>query len=236
MNGNMSTVDELLTEIFDGRSSVLYAEFEDWARNSRRFREFAIRYRGKIRAKLNNARHEGAMDDLRAELEVAALLLSETRFTLEYEKYAASKQRGPDFTVTFRTHTPFNVEVRRVRSVEMDDEGREPGDRLISVLLDKVRQMPPGIVNFLWLVSSHELPEGEIDEAAARLRRLAERKDEDYFTRKGFDSAADFLKQYQRLSAIAAGRTVEKMVWLNPLARHKAAPDIVTAIRQLTSR
>ena len=56
---------------------------------------------------------EGGLKDLRAELETAVLLLRDERFTLEYEKYVATKQRGQDFTVTFKTHTPFNVEVRR---------------------------------------------------------------------------------------------------------------------------
>src|SRR6185369_2610002 len=98
-------------------------------------------------------RDENGMNDLRAELETAALLLREERFTLEYEKYAALKQRGPDFTVTFKTHTPFNVEVRRIRSLELDDENAEARiGKLMSVLCEKVRQMPPSIVNLLWLV------------------------------------------------------------------------------------
>jgi hypothetical protein len=65
-------------------------------RGSRRFKAFAITYRSKIRAKLKNAREEGGMKDLRAELETAALLLREARFTLEYEKYAASKNVRSD--------------------------------------------------------------------------------------------------------------------------------------------
>src|SRR5205085_2855108 len=88
----------------------------------RRFKAFAIRYRSKIRSKLKNVRDEAGMKDLRAELETATLLLRDERFTVDYEKYAASRQRAPDFTVTFKTHTPFNVEVRRIRSVEWDDE------------------------------------------------------------------------------------------------------------------
>ncbi len=121
----MADLDDLLDYIFDGKQPALYPEFEGWVRGSRRFRAFATSYRGKIRAKLKNVRDEGGMKDLRAELETAALLLREERFTLEYEKYAASKQRGPDFTVTFKTHTPFNVEVRRIRSVELDDGDAE---------------------------------------------------------------------------------------------------------------
>ena len=77
----MSAIDDLLNDIFDGPDSPLYAEFEGWARESRRFRAFAATYRAKIRAKLKNARHEGGLDDLRVELETAVLLLREERFT-----------------------------------------------------------------------------------------------------------------------------------------------------------
>ncbi len=121
----MTTLDELLDYIFDGKKSALYPELESWLRSSRRFREFATRNRTKIRAKLKNVQNEGVMKDLRAELETVALLLGSERFSVEYEKYAALKQRGPDFTVTFKTHTPFNVEVRRLRRVELDEDAND---------------------------------------------------------------------------------------------------------------
>src|SRR5947207_9376737 len=106
------------------------------------------------------------MKDLRAELETAALLLRDERFTLEYEKYAASRQRGPDFTVTFKTHTPFNVEVRRIRSVELDDGNNEaPTGKLMAVLCDKVGQMPPSIINLLWLVAEREISQADLTRA-----------------------------------------------------------------------
>ncbi len=230
----MTTLDDLLDDIFDGKRPALYPEFEGWVRGSRRFRAFATSYRGKIRAKLKNVRDEGGMKDLRAELETAALLLREERFTLEYEKYAASKQRGPDFTVTFKTHTPFNVEVRRIRSVELDDGDAEARiGKLMAVLCDKVGQMPPSIVNLLWLIAEREISEADLTRAVMTLRQLAERKAEDFFTRRGFESAADFLKQYRQLSGIVLRQSGENVLWLNSLARHKAPPEIVTAIQRL---
>src|SRR5258706_8584869 len=156
----MTALDDLLEYIFDGKKPALYPEFEGWVRGSRRFKAFVINYRAKIRSKLKNVSDEGSLKDLRAELETAVLLLREERFTLEYEKYAASKQRGPDFTVTFKTHIPFNVEVRRIRSIELNDEGTEaPVTKLMAVLCDKVKQMPPSIVNLLWLVAEAEVSE-----------------------------------------------------------------------------
>lgn len=230
----MTTLDALLDSIFEGNPTTLYADFAAWAQESRRFRAFATEHRTKIRAKLRHAHGEGGMQDLRAEIETAALLLREKRFTLEYEKYAAAKGRGPDFTVTYKTHTPFNVEVRRIRGTELDaaDADARKG-KLMAVLCDKVGQMPPGNINLLWLAADGDLTEADVIDAATALRLLAERKDEDYFTRRGWESAAAFLRQYRRLSGIvlrAAGQTVP---WLNPLAQHKAPPDLVRAIARL---
>jgi hypothetical protein len=230
----MATTDDLLTSIFDGLQPTFYPEFEAWVRESRRFKAFAVDYRVKIRAKLKNVQDEAGAQDLRAELETAAQLLTEKRFALEYEKYAASRQRGPDFTVTFKTHTPFNVEVRRIRSVEIEDGGIDaPTGKLLAVICDKVGQMLPGIVNLLWLVAEREISEADLARVAATLRQLAERKDETFFTRNRFESAADFLKQYRRLSGIVVSQPGGNALWLNPLARHKIPPDIVTAIRRL---
>jgi len=230
----MTALDDLLTTIFDGKKPALYPEFEGWVRGSRRFKAFAINYRAKIHAKLNHVRDEGGMKDLRAELETAALLLREQRFTVEYERYAAARQRGPDFTVTFKTHTPFNVEVRRIRSVELGDGDSEARiGKLTAVLCDKVGQMPPSIVNLLWLTAEGDIPEADLTRAMTALRQLAEHKAEDYFTRRGFKSAAHFLKQYGQLSGIVLRQSGKNRVWLNSLARHKTPREIVTAIQRL---
>jgi hypothetical protein len=230
----MTRLDELLDYIFDGQKPALYHEFEGWVRGSRRFKAFAISYRAKIRAKLKNARDEHGLKDVRAELATAALLLREDRFTLEYEKYAAARQRGPDFTVMFKTHTRFNVEVRRIRSVEWDAEDTEARlTKLMAVLCDKVGQMPPGLVNLLWLTSERALSEADLTRAVVTLRQLAERKAEEFFTQRRFKSAADFLRQYQQLSAIVLRQPDENLLWLNSLARHKAPPDIVNALQRL---
>jgi hypothetical protein len=239
----MAPLNDLLDEIFDGKKPALYHEFEGWVRGSRRFKAFADHYRTKIRAKLKNAGDDAGMKDLRAELETAVVFLRDERFTLEYEKYASSKKRGPDFTLTFKTHTSFNVEVRRIRSIELDDEDGEGRIvKLMAVLCDKVGQMPPSILNLLWLVTAtqrdaeREVSEADLIQAVTTLRQLAERKVEDFFTRRGFESAAEFLKRYQRLSGIVLHQPGENVVWLNPLARHKAPPEIVTAIQRLESK
>lgn len=229
----MTPLDELLDDIFDGKKPAFYPEFEGWIKGSRRFKAFAVAYRAKIRTKLKQVRDEGGMNDLRAELETAALLLREDRFTIEYEKYAASKQRAPDFTVTFKTHTPFNVEVRRIRGVEIDDGDTEARlVKLRAVLCDKVGQMPPSIVNLLWLTAERDISGADVTHAVITLRQLAERKTEEFFTRRGFESAAEFLKQYRQLSGIVLHQPGANVLWLNALARHKVPPEIAAAIQR----
>ncbi len=228
----MSTLDNLLDEIFDGRPAALRGEFAGWARGSRRFAAFAGEYRSKIRAKLRHAGDDDSRRDLRAELETAALLLRDERFSVEYEKYAAAKQRGPDFTVTFKTHTPFNVEVRRLRAV-VDEDNAARTARLVYVLGDKVRQMPPSIVNLLWLSVDGVLAVDEVTAAAVALRQQAEGKDDAFFARRGFVGAADFLARYQRLSGVVLRSPASIALWPNPIARHKLRPDIAMAIGRL---
>ena len=228
----MPTLDNLLDEIFDDRPAALRGEFGGWARRSRRFAAFAGAYHSKIRAKLRHATDDDSRRDLRAELETAALLLRDERFSVEYEKYAAAKQRGPDFTVTFKTHTPFNVEVRRLRAVADEDEAARAA-RLVYVLGDKVRQMPPSIVNLLWLSVDGVLAVDEVNAAAAALRQQAEGKDDAFFARRGFVGAADFLARYQRLSGVVLRSPGDIALWPNPTARHKLRPDIATALTRL---
>ncbi len=213
---------------------MLRAEFAGWVRGSRRFATFAEVYRGKIRAKLRHARDEGGLRDVRAELVTAALLLREERFSLEYEKYAAAKQRGPDFTVTFKGHTPFNVEVRRIRSNELDTGDADAHTaKLLSVLVDKAGQMPPSIVNVLWLSAEGEIAADDLARAVVMLRQLAERKEDDYFARRGYQGAADFLRQYQRLSGIVRLAAGAPVLWSNAVARHKIPSDLATTLGRL---
>ena len=231
----MMSIDDLLAEIFDGKRGPLYAEFAAWLRASRRFQAFAAEYRTKIRAKLRNAANAEGLKDARAELEAAALLLREKSFALEYEKYLASGARGPDLTVTFKTHTLFNIEVRRMRAVEFDlADTAGQANKLVAVLRDKAGQMPPGALNFLWLTGGRAVSEQHLAAAGALLRQLGESKADSFFAGRGFEGAADFLRQYQRLAGVVL-RQEEAAVWLNPLARLKPPPEILRALLRAAS-
>jgi hypothetical protein len=81
------------------------------------------------------------------------------------------------------------------------------------------------------LAAEYEISEDDLLSAAVRVRQLAESKAEDFFTRRGYESAADFLKHYRRLSGVVLRHTDGHVLWLNTVARHPVPPQIVTAIR-----
>ncbi|UYN89610.1 MAG: hypothetical protein KIT08_11005 [Anaerolineales bacterium] len=222
----MSAVSDLLQAIFGNKQPNFYAEFEGWLRSSRRFRDFAHAYRNKIRAKLNNAKHPGSQEDLYAELQAAATFLRPPHFALEYDHYAAAKQRGPDFTVTFRSRTLFNVEVRRVAVGPQ---------KLAAIVCEKVGQLPPSSINLVWLAAADALGEAELAATHVQLRQAAESKEDGYFQNRGFASAAEFVKRYPRLSGIVLYQSGVQALWLNPIARHAVPRDLQSALRQLQS-
>jgi hypothetical protein len=234
-------VDELLAHIFESKSHTLAAQFALWSASSARFRTFADRYRDKIRKKVRGTRDEEGLSDLQFELEVAYLLLSERRFAIEYEKGGVGKQRGPDYHVTFRTNLPFNVEVKRIRASEIDRSAEPPEySRIASTACQKIGQLPAGMINLLALTSDGEpYQDADVVAAMSGLRARAERKDDPFFARRGFSSAGDFLKQYQRLSAVlfhphlTQNNRPAVSLWLNPLARRRLPDDLRNALRRL---
>ncbi|MBK9123920.1 MAG: hypothetical protein IPM16_12505 [Chloroflexi bacterium] len=232
----MSPIDTLLGAIFEHRRPGFYTEFEAWVRGSRRYRAFAETYQTKIRSKLRAARDADAVSDLYAELQAAALLLHEPKIALEYETYAATGKRGPDFSATWKAHTRFNVEVRRVRSVEwqnLDPEARQA--KLTGILCDKAGQMPAGIVNVLWLAGDAGVSVDDVAGAAASLRGRAEGKEETFFARRGFRSAAEFIRHYRHVSAVVVREGGALAVWPNPLARHVMPGDLSRMIERLAA-
>ena len=65
------------------------------------------------------------------------------------------------------------------------------------------------------------------------LQDRVEHKDEDFFIRRSFLGARDFLKQYSRLSAIRlVGPGGAAILWLYPQARHPLPPDLATILRK----
>jgi hypothetical protein len=234
-------VDQLLTHIFEDQTHAFAAQFALWLASSARFRAFTEQYRDKIRKKVRGIRDQEGLEDLTFELKIAYLMLSERRFAVEYEKGGVGKQRGPDFCVTFKTHIPFNVEVKRFRASALGRADEPPEySRIASTVCQKIGQLPAGMINILAVgAGSERYHASEIAAAMAGLRTRAERKDDPFFTRRGFLGAGDFLKQYQRLSAVlfhtqlAADDGPAVMLWLNAIARQRLPNDLRNALQRL---
>src|SRR5689334_2088813 len=157
--------------LFDGAlEDSIATEVLQWLAGSARFRAFAEANRDKIRKKLRGAAADPeARRDVRAELRIAQLLLSDRRVELEFEAYG-SGNRGPDFSAA-RGGDRFNLEVTRPR-------GR-PEAAGFSALLAKLRQLPPAAPNAVLLAVEGEDARAYDTAAAIKaLRARADAKDE----------------------------------------------------------
>ncbi|MEO8287883.1 MAG: hypothetical protein ABI670_15750 [Chloroflexota bacterium] len=222
--------------IFTNTRLPLAVQFAKWVQASPSFRAFAETYRDKIRKKVRGITELEGYSDLQAELATAYFLVQERRFLVEYEKYGQGKQRGPDFSVTYKTHIRFDVEVTRLRGGQAG-AGWEPG-KLVNTLCAKLVQLPPSMINLL-VLAADDAPynaddlESGLQSATTLLQERAERKDDDFFTRRGFLGARDFLRHYSRLSAIRiVPPDAPPILWLQPQARHPLPPDLANLLRR----
>ena len=206
-----------------------------WIGASPRFRAFLTEHTAKIAKKLRNAEGVEGRRDLLLELYTAHRLLLDRRVTLEYEKYTAGKTRGPDFSLVFKTRTPFNVEVKRLRAAGSGDFGR-----WAYILCDKLGQLPPSSVNVLLIGSeAGATTDAGVAGRMARLRTLAERKDDEFFAKRGLLAAKDYLRQLSRLSVVLLVMGWERpdggtaSLWVNPQAKHPAPPDLIRALASM---
>ena len=218
-----TAADRLALELFGATvSDASTEELASWLADSRRFRAFAEAHRDKIRKKLRGAADDEARRDVRAELAVAHRLLADRRIELAFEAYGSGKP-GPDFTVIYREHRSFNLEVTRPH--RSPDTSSYAGP-----LLAKLRQLPPSTPNAV-LLAIEGVGADTFDVAAATraLRARADAKDDDFFTRRGFAGTRGFYERYLRLGAVLVwceGATEEARaaLWANPSARI-AVPD-----------
>ena len=112
--------------------------------------------------------------------------------------------------------------------------------RIAGTVCQKIGQLPAGMINILAISSDSEHYLASDGAAAmAGLRARAERKDDAFFTRRGFLGAGDFLKQYQRMSAVlfhthlAASDGQPIQLWLNAIARQRPPNDLRNALQRL---
>lgn len=192
-------------------------EFAGWSSDSPRFRAFAEAHRDKIRKKLRGAHDPEARRDVRAELQVARLLLADRRFEVAFEAYGSGK-KGPDLTVTFRSGQRFNLEVTRLRRVP-------EASGLGASLLAKLRQLPPSVPNaVVFAVDGESAAVIDVAAATRALRARADAKEETFFVARGFDGSRGFYERFLRLSTVfvwceGADGQARATFWTNRSAR-----------------
>ena len=227
-NTSPRSAERVARDVADqGPGAALAPELAEWLAGSPRFAAFVAEHRSKVHKKLRGATDAAAVRDVRAELAVARLLLSDRRFELAFEAYG--RRGGPDFTVTYRAGRPFNLEVTRMRRPP-DTAG------VVGVVLGKLRQLPPSAANLL-LVAAEDGSAGAVDVGAAvrAVRTRADAKDEAYFAYRGIPGTSVFYDRFLRLAGIllwsepSAGGP-RATAWTNGSARI-AVPD--AAIRAL---
>ncbi len=192
-------------------------ELTAWLADSARFRSFVEAHGAKIRKKLRGAADPEARLDVRAELRAAHLLLADRRIEVAFEAYGTGRA-GPDFTVTMRGGSTFNVEVTRLRHL--------PGAAgLGGALLAKLRQLPPSAPNAIVVaIDAEDAAAFDVAGAVQALRTMADRKDEAFFVRRGFDGTRAFYDRFLRLGATVvwcerATSEARAALWINRSAR-----------------
>lgn len=207
--------DELLRFLYDGRTHALRRQMANWLASSKRFAAFVNDNQAKIRKKLRTALEPETARGLELELETAYLLLRERTLTVVYEPQQHTRQRGPDFAVSYTTHCTFMVEVTRLKSGQpatpatsagqATGSGNCPatfGDRFAGAFCSKLGQLLPGHCNVLIIgVEGGCPPVAEVDDALYALQRRAEANDP-LLLRHGFRDRGAFFRQFQRLSTL----------------------------------
>ncbi len=213
-----------------GVPPAVATELAGWVTGSTRMRRFVEANAPKIRRKLREARDADSRRDVRAELLAAARLLADRRIELAYEA-AGVARGGPDFAITFRGVSRFNLEVTRRRG-SADVAG------VADALLGKLRQLPPSVPNVLVVAVDQPVAGDELRVAILALRSRVDARDPATLARAGAADPRAFYERFLRLAAVVAwtettpGGTPIAVPWLNPSARivlDRAAIAAVTA-------
>ena len=205
----------------------LQSELGNWLENSSRFRSFVTDHQDKVRKKLNTS-DEQARQDVRAELRVAYLVLSDRRFQVRFEAYGAG-QRGPDLSVTFRENQRFNLEVTRLRATE--DADVVP--RIANVIAGKLRQLPGDVPNGL-VIATNVIPvdEERITEATRLLRTHFASLSARFGSPRSqkFSAEPSLQAHYPRLSGVFVVDEATSTFVANREARHPLGAEIVLGL------
>lgn len=164
----MSKRVETLLESICGPDHPLADRLRRWCLDSRPFLAFVEAHQSKIRKKVRHAQTEEQRGDVLAELAVAFFWLTDRRFEVRYEAHKASGQRSNDLEVMFKTHTPLQVEVTRLR-LTSPVESEVATRRLVRALCEKITQFAGGQINLLVVVVPPEALQLALLPSALRL-------------------------------------------------------------------
>jgi hypothetical protein len=256
-----SMLKQVLDSLFDDLNSQpawFSASVEQWLASSKAFFAFAQIYQSKIRKKIRMSRDEEEKLALFCELYTAHLLLREPKFDVAYEPYGKDQGRSPDYAVTFRTTTPFHVEVTRLRTSLQERQFESTGDvegedvlrllqenearRFVGMVCDKFKQLSPNTPNVLWVWSESDiLLQLDVGTILRDLKRRIEQRDAELFARFAIEKPADFIRYYQRLSAVLIvgiqghERIKAHLWWQNGDAKYPLPTRIANPILQQVS-
>lgn len=223
---------ELLSFLFAETGGEAAELLTPWILQSRRFQSFIVANRAKIRKKLRTATTPESLHSLLLELDIARYFSADSHCVVEYEKFGHSKQRSPDLTVTYRTHTRFNLEATCVRI------GEGQTDKLVRIVGDKLGQLIPEMLNLLVLSpGSGSLTPEQVSAAMMRLKQQAEQPDKELLSRLGFQDSKGFFKQFRWLNGIVLWRPHEQtqssptLAWINPQARYCLPVEVHALLR-----
>jgi hypothetical protein len=205
----------LADELVDA-DDPLRDELTAWLAESRRFRAFAAIHRAKIRKKLRSVGDGESRMDVRAELQVARLLLMDRRVEIAFEGYG-STSGGPDFTIGIGG-ARMNLEVTRLR-------GAADPEQVAGRLLVKLRQLPPSVPNAVLLATAQRAP--DLDAAVGALMSRSDA----YVAARGFPNARALRQRMSRLGAVIAWSEAPRAAtaWVNPTARLPVPPRALKA-------
>lgn len=234
-------IDDLIQSICGTFDHPLAPLLRRWCTESRLFLDFAETYTPKIRKKTRLALNDDELADLLSELAVAAVLVRDRRFSVNYEPYRATALRAPDFQVLLKTHIPFHVEVTRLRLPGAASEGQASAAlKLARVVGDKIGQFPAGVMNLLAVVLPPAVAGDTLVPEALRLLESATQREPDARSLEIWrDDAAAYLRQRQRLSAIAlcaftpTWHPLRITLWRNPQAKHPLHPEVARYLVQV---
>jgi hypothetical protein len=224
--------DQLVRHVALRCRPALQLELGRWLESRPRFTSFITTHQDKVRKKLSSSDEESRLD-VRSELLVGYLILSDRRFELSFEAYGVGRP-GPDLSVTFRANQRFNLEVTRLRAVAADADTGEPDStaaRLANVIAGKLRQLPGETPNALVITTGAlALNEESLAAAARLLKTHSDGKDDAFFVRRGFKDARDFHAQYLHLGGVFVLTESGAIFAPNREARHPLPKNVVAAL------